>query len=193
MRWRCFSDGCRYSRPARHICTGSVSMLFPLSRTHHCSLRSQRKSLVFIDSYATAFCLSLGEVILFGRSYRSIPQQDQYVGAQCRKFHYLPNRSLPWNLLAVFAIQCRAKVALLLEVVKFLFTATALPCLWRGRELVAMTIRMPHRSRLYVMAVRYSRTQVAMQWSLPTSVGAVCNKAARCRWLDQILFVLGAQ
>lgn len=55
---------------------------------------------------------------------------------------------LPWNLLAVFTVQCRTKAALLLEFVEFLFTATALPCLWWGWELVAMTIRVTHRSRL---------------------------------------------
>ena len=147
MRWHCSSDGCSYPYLLRPLCTAWVPLPSPLPCTHLCCLRLQRKFLVFIHSYVTAFGLSLGEIILFGRSYRSIPQQDQYVSVQCRKLHYIPSRSLPGDLLAVFAIQCRAEVALLLKVVKLLFATTAFLCLWRGWELVAMTVRMPHRSR----------------------------------------------
>jgi hypothetical protein len=43
------------------------------------------------------------------------------------------------------------------------------------------------------MAVRYFRTRVSMQWSLPASVSVVRNETVRRRWFGQNWFVLGAE
>lgn len=97
--------------------------------------------------------------------------------------HYVLHQSFPWNLPAVFAKQSCAKIALLLKVVEFLFTATALPCFGRRWKLIAVALWVPHRLwSETAVAVWYFHTRVAMQWALPIFVNVVRSETVRRRF-----------